>query len=161
MITEIHDVEHLFTHRMKFADPKSKRQRGRDLATFLEVFPEFMMQAAEKKEFTNDELRSFGYYDYLVSRLNRIYLNPLKKKGERRVFKIMRDGVALFHDIKDYGLKNPLDMYLTSNGNFRLARGGRRLIILRILGHDTVPVRIFENRNELAADNTKLSWEPG
>ena len=161
MITETYNVEALLAQRLEFSDQKSKRGSRRNLARFLVIFPVFMEAAKDKKVFTDEELEQFEYCDYLKTRLHPKHRNPITRWGRRHVFSIMRDGVSLYHDIKDYGLKNPLELYTTIEGRRRMSRGGRRLVIISMLGHKTVPVRIFESRTAMLNSGLDYSWKTG
>ena len=152
-------IKELLDHRRRMAR-NSKRESCRNLARFLDIFPVFLKASAEREEpFTREELRKFEYYDYLVSRLHPKHRDPITKRGERHVRKIMLDGFYLYRDIKKNGLKNPLQMYQTERGIPRMSRGGRRLMILDMLGYKTVPVMMHDSRQEMLDDKTDWSWK--
>jgi glycosyltransferase involved in cell wall biosynthesis len=143
------NVEEVCKNRVNYVEPG----KGASLRKFIEVFPPFIKYVVENQStiakivqwLPPQKLETFPYYDYLVSKLNPVDRNPLTNKGRRHCFALMRDAAKLYIDMKNNGLRNPLDIY-KYNGRFALHRGGRRLEILRQLGHKTVPCRVFESR---------------
>lgn len=137
------DVEETYANREAYGDPRKKNS----LKRFMEVFPPFIRAAADGKEFTEQELENHPYFEYLTSKLNPVDREPqLTGKGKRHVLNLMMDAIKLYHDIKENGLKNPLDLWREPDGGFTLNRGGRRLEILHLLGYKTVPCRVFKNK---------------
>jgi len=137
------DVEDMYAHRMDYVDP-AKVQGLRD---FMEVFPPFLKFVMENdREYINEELLSFKYFNYLIERLNPADREPLTNKGKRHCFALMRDVAKLYKDIKENGLRNPLDLWREGD-RFVLHRGGRRLEILHALGYGKVPCRVFKTKN--------------
>jgi glycosyltransferase involved in cell wall biosynthesis len=82
------------------------------------------------------------------------------KAGDRHVLNKMNDAKNLAHDMKDYGLKTPLEMFV-KNERLVLFRGGRRLEILHHLGVENVPVRVYANKKFFARANLPTSWKKG
>jgi glycosyltransferase involved in cell wall biosynthesis len=143
------DVEQMCINRLDYVEPG----KGISLRRFVGVFPPFIKYVAENEDVVlkitkwlpADKLKSFEYYDYLVSKLNPADKDPLTPKGSRHCLALMRDAAKLYIDIKKFGLRNPLDIYKYKN-RFALHRGGRRLEILRGLGYKKVPCRVFESK---------------
>jgi len=143
------NVKELCENRPKYANPSKRGQRN--IKRFLEVFPPFIQDIANGQEFTKEELETLPYFDYLVSR----------SKGKRLVHHKIQDAIKLFYDIKNYGLKAPLDMHYHSGDKLCLVRGGRRLVILNQLGYKKVPVRIFASYELYKRLSPSAIWEPG
>jgi glycosyltransferase involved in cell wall biosynthesis len=146
------DVEEMCVNRLNYVEPG----KGGSLKQFMKVFPLFIKYVAQKEGkpekvmqwLPANKLKTFEYYDYLVSKLNPVDRNPLTPKGSRHCLNLMRDAAKLYISLKEDGLRNPLDIYKdTKKERFSLHRGGRRLEILRQLGHKKVPCRVFESRD--------------
>jgi len=102
---------------------------------------------------TDDEFRAHPYYDYLLTG----WTEPKNEKIESRCLFHMKDGVTLYHDIKENGMKAPLEAWRDEKrGKINIHRGLRRLAIKKALGHQVVPVRLFKNREILE----KLQEDP-
>lgn len=136
---------------------------ARKLNHFMSCFPQFIDEVASGKEWTKEQKLDLPYGKYLATRVNRIHRKNgnLDRKGRRHVLKLMNDGINLYHDIKSYGLKSPVDMYFKSDNRLVLVRGRRRLVILKKLGYETVPVRKFKNREIFAKYQSSPKWNPG
>jgi len=142
MIKGCASVEELYDNRLKYTVPK----KTENIKLFMTIFPPFMQAVANGVEFTDRELEKLPYYNFLIARLNPVDRLPvLKRKGKRHVLNIMKNGINLFHDIKKNGLKTPLEFHIY-NSRLCLFKGGRRLVILKILGHETVPSLIREEK---------------
>ena len=139
------EVEDICNNRMDYCDPRKKES----LAWFMKCFNPFLEQVIkyynEGKEFTDEELEQFEYYQYHLSKLHPADKDPYTEKGKRRCRFLMRDVVNLYKDIKENGLRNPLDMWRDGD-RLVLHRGGRRLEIMRALGYRRVPCRVFKTR---------------
>ena len=155
------DVQEMCKNRLDYSDPSPRGQRN--IRRFLESFPTFMQAIADGKEFTTEELESLPYFDYLVTRLNKADRTPvLRSKGRRHVINLMRDAIKLFHDVKNYGLKSPLEFFRHSNGRrLCLVRGGRRLVILNILGVKKVAGKVYRSYSLFKRLSPKIGWYQG
>lgn len=149
-------VKDLIKNRMLFVYPGKEKS----LEWFSRTFPQFIAKVHSGASFTNDDFRKEPYYDYLKSRLHPADRDPLTKKGERRVFQLMQDAIAVYHDIKKIGLKSPLDMWRHGD-RLVLYRGGRRLEILHILGYEKVAARIFKTKQAFRNLNPSTEWNEG
>jgi len=109
---------------------------------FLKTFSPFIESLVAGKTYTDEELKDLPYYNYLVKHLHPATRDPLTPKGAMRVQEKMRDAISLYEDIRDNGLKTPLDAYKNKKERV-IIRGYRRLVIAKHLGYKKVPVRIF------------------
>lgn len=139
---KVYKTAELRNTRMQYC----RRDKLYTIQWLAEVFPEIVMRILAGEVITLEGFRKTGYYKYLVSRLNPAVRTDLvpNRKGERHVWKFFIDLQNLCKDIRDNGLKAPLDMYM-DGGHPILTRGYRRLEILYQLGVETVPVRIWRN----------------
>jgi len=154
----IFDVEELCKNRMDYVD---KRKPGQ-LKRFLEVFPPYLKEIATGKEFTNEELEKLPYYDYMIDHLNPADRVPIiTDKGKKHVIKQLRDVINLYTDIKNNGLKAPLDFWREGKTDLVLHRGGRRLEILKLLGYKSVPARVFKSKAVFRIFCPDRSWKKG
>ena len=150
-------VKDIIDNRMDFCDPRKKKS----LKWFMEVFPPFIKSIHEGKEYKTHELIKLPYYEYLLSKLNPADRVPrLTNKGKRHCINLMKDAVKVYKDIKQFGLKAPLDMFWENN-RLVLHRGGRRVEILKLLGVRKVPARIFKTRKAFRDHNPSKSWRQG
>ncbi len=137
------DVDELHKNRIMYADPK----KIDGIKILVDVVPPLVKAYLDGKKFTDADLMKFPYYDYLVSRLNPAVRNKdgsANPKGRKRCLSLMQELGRLTLDIRDNGLRSPLDMYMDGEHPV-LTRGGRRLEIIHALGWKTVPVRIWRN----------------
>lgn len=150
---KIMNVGELHDNRVAYA----KTGGEKSVEWFEQVFPPFVKQVHEGVTFTNEQLEQEPYFKYLVSKLNPKDRNPLTGKGKKRVFRLMRDAINVYHDIKENGLCNPLEGWREGK-RIAINRGGRRVEMLWILGYKTVPVRIFKNKRvfELLSKSPKI-----
>lgn len=150
----VFNVKHLCEHRLDYIHlEKAGRQKQ-----FLEVFPPFVEKIKNGVQFNRELLQKEPYFEYLVRLLHPSMRKPeLTDKGKRHVFHLMEDGIRLFHDIKDNGLKAPLDMYI-EDGRLVLHRGERRLEILRQLGRKRVPARVFKSKQAFNKLKPGKTW---
>jgi glycosyltransferase involved in cell wall biosynthesis len=152
----IFDINDISENRLDFAIQWKIDAQKR----FLKAFPPFIQKVADGQEFTKEQLVEQPYFDYLVTALNPSDRNPLTGKGKRHVLKKMRDAINLYYDIKDFGLKAPLDMWREGD-RYVLWRGGRRLEIMKILGKKTVPARIYKTKRHYQIFNAPAGWHQG
>jgi glycosyltransferase involved in cell wall biosynthesis len=134
-------VDELYDNYVNHADPNKRApDNPRGAYEFMRVFPPFTegVLSGESREFVN-----LLYYEYLTK-----HLNPLVRgtdRGHRYVIRKMKAAGTLCKDIRDNGLKTPLDIW--KNGNeLILQRGARRIVILKHLGVKEVAARIFRNK---------------
>jgi len=143
-------VKTLFKERLRFARP----ERADGIRWQEECIPPFVKAIVAGETFTDDELKKFEYYDYLVSRLNP-KVNPPEgptRKGVRHVLNLMKDMINLTYSMRDEGLRAPLDFFIrgeVENGRDRviLCRGGRRLVIAYYLGWKHILGRVWRTEH--------------
>jgi hypothetical protein len=79
----------------------------------------------------------------------------------------MRETIGIYFDIKDNGLKSPLDMWREGKDKFVLHRGWRRLIIMNELhkrglrDFSRVPVRVFKSKKIFQKYAPSPAWAEG
>jgi len=122
-----------------------------------EFFPPLVKRILKGETFTDKEIEKEPYYDYLITRLNPAVVNKdgsPTPKGKKHCISKIRDFIKLTYDLRDVGLKAPIDLYVYDkvqiiNGEKRdkviITRGSRRLAILYQLGVKTVPARVWCN----------------
>jgi len=142
------NVEKLYNNRLGCANP----QKIYGLMWLYEVMPPLIKRILAGEKFDDAKIMTLPYYNYLVSRLNPS-VNPPSgptAKGKYHCLRKVRDLIRLCYNVKNEGLKAPLDMYIIGKikdgrDSVRLTRGTRRLMILHQLGVKKVPVRVWRN----------------
>ena len=162
--SKVFTVRELCDNRMQYQCTGSEN----NLRTFLTSFPELIQEVHDKTEFgvelnfEDDDITVLPYYKYIVSRLNSSERLPtLTAKGRKHAIKKVRDAINLFYDVRDHGLKSPIDMIYDNNADLKIIRGGRRLVIINILGYKTVPVRTFRSRDVFLKYTPTPAWTNG
>ena len=84
------------------------------------------------------------YRLYLKTHLPDVDRYPLTTKGAKHVNHMVRNGRQLYADIKENGLRAPLEFYNDDN-RLVLWKGYRRLIIAHLLGMETIPCVIHKS----------------
>lgn len=154
--SKVFSVDELCDNREEFCDPRKPRPKS------IDWFPPFIKAVHEGKTFSDDELTQQPYCGYMIDQLNPADRIPvISKKGKRHVINQLKDGIKLYHDIKEHGLKAPLDMWWHNKNKLVLHRGSRRLAILKILGIDKVPCRVFKDRASFIKFSPDKSWATG
>jgi len=114
-------------------------------------FSEFTRLVLGRKEF---QLEETAYSKYLTAHLHpHDLMSGLTEKGKRRVRAKLNDAVKLIKDVRDNGIKSPLDMW-QEKGKRILRKGYRRLIILHEIGVDKMPVRIWKDEETFYKNQT-------
>lgn len=129
------------------------------MRNFLQTFPVFVTHMAEGRKWLVEELKAEPYFEYLLH-IHRRTESEDSLRTVRYILGRMRKIVRLYEDIRDYGIKAPMDMYRES-GRFILGRGNRCLEIMRQLGYENVICRLFETR-QVYLDNLSppAEWGP-
>lgn len=123
------------------------RKKGR-YHLFRKAAFQFFEDVHSGRRFSDEDLTQHPYYEYLKATYKEHRRNdPVVHK---RCLELMREGIVLYQDIKDYGMKAPLDMW-RARGKLNLYRGQRRLVIAHVLGRKNVAVRVFKDSNVLIA----------
>jgi len=150
----VFNIDELMNNRMSYIHSEKIEAQKK----FIEVYPPFIKRVAAGESFTDEKLKQFHYFNYLISRLAKSDRHPiLIKKGERRVLFLMRESIRLYNSIKEEGLRAPLDMYI-ENERLVLHRGERRLEILNILGRKRIPCRIFKDKAAFNNLRPDIEW---
>lgn len=106
---------------------------------------EFYKKINSKKTFTDEELKKQPYFNYLLS-----IRNKKNSNAEARCLEIMKSGVALYHDIKENGMMNPLELWRDKKRDkMNIHRGLKRLAVKNALGHKYVATRVYKSREAL------------
>lgn len=124
----------------------------------VEVVPPFVERILKGETFDDKKLKSLGYYDYLISRLNPLVHPPEgpTPKGVHHVLNQMKDMIKLVYSMRDNGLRAPIDLFIDGdvidrNGEKRdrvvLCRGGRRIPIAYYLGWEKLQARIWRTKH--------------
>jgi len=137
-----YSVGHLIDNFYHYYDFRKRKRYSEFRASAFQFFQEIH----DGKTFTDDELIHHPYFEHLQLTYRVRYRNTPKING--RCIEIMREGIELYHDIKQNGLRAPLEMWI-QQGKLNLYRGIRRLIIAHFIGQQNIGVRIFKNRNAL------------
>ena len=104
---------------------------------------DFFNEVHSGKTFTDNELREHPYFQYLLAGRNNL---ETPQNISRCIFH-MRDGIAVYHDIKKNGMRMPLEVWRDEKRDkMNIHRGLRRLAIKNALGHKRMPTRIYKNR---------------
>lgn len=150
--SHIFDMRELIDNRLDYADPR----KVESCKEFLRVFPPFIERVALGETFTDEALEVTSYYAYMISKLNPVDRDPLTSKGKRHALNLIKREIKIFYDIRDFGLKAPLDMWREGPEKFVLNRGGRRVEMLKVLDRKTVPVRIFKTKEIFRTHNSPV-----
>ena len=148
------NVKTLHESRLRFAG--SVKADG--IRWQVEVVPPFVKRILNEEKFDDKKLKTLGYYDYLVSRLNPLVHPPEgpTPKGVRHVLNQMKDMIKLVYSMENEGLRAPIDLFITGdiiekNGEKRdrvvLCRGGRRIPIAYYLGWEKIQARIWRTKH--------------
>jgi len=120
------------------------RRKAKRMKYFLQVYPSFIEKVSKKENWTDEELRNEPYFEY-IAKGHKHGGSACSPKLTRKVLGIMRFAIRLYKDIKEYGVKAPLDIYRDAPNSQRinLGRGNQRLEIMRQLGYKDVISRLI------------------
>jgi hypothetical protein len=158
----IFGMDEIMGQLMNFADRRRPGRAERRMKT-LPPFVERIANQELSSPFEEQQLRDDPWFAYLCE----LYPTWRKSKREARVLQIMRETVKLFHDIKENGLKSPLDMWREGKDRLILHRGWRRLIIMHELhkrglrDFSRVPVRVFKSKAIFQKYAPSPKWAEG
>ncbi|MBD3293837.1 MAG: hypothetical protein GF393_13010, partial [Armatimonadia bacterium] len=160
----IFDIDDLMARLLDYAD---RRRPGR-AEKRIKILPEFVRKVADGTQFDDAALELEPYFAYLVELLNpRDRIPKLTRKGKRHVIKLMREMERLYADIRDNGLKSPLDMWREGKDRMVLHRGWRRLIIIAELHRRglrdfaRVPIRVYKSKEIFQKYSASTAWNAG
>jgi len=128
--------EHRVNHRNFL-----KINPAKAIENFFEFFRIFVQRTLYEKTF---DVRQTAYFQYLIVHLNPVWLMPLTQRGINHAMRKAQDSIDLINDIKQNGMKDPLDMWY-SKGKLKIIRGYRRLVILEVMGVREMKVRVWPN----------------
>lgn len=129
-------VEQIINDFQNFAQPHKVNR----LLWFKVCFPRFLMDYQQLNGATDEQLRGYDYYNYLMAARKRDH-----PRARAACYKTMRDDLDAFFDIAAKGMRNPLTMIVV-DGNYILVKGYRRLFMLRELGIEKVACRVHKSR---------------
>jgi len=109
---------------------------------FIKAYSEVINKVNEGHVFSGDEVDT-DYWDYLKSYHASWREEPISDEAYSQLKKKFFDGINLFHDIKENGMRNPLEIR-KKNGKRHLSKGNRRLVILKILGIPQARVNVID-----------------
>lgn len=158
----IFGMDEIMGQLMDFADRRRPGRAERRMKT-LPLFVEKIANQELNSPFEEQQLRDDPWFAYLCE----LYPTWSKEHRERRVLQIMRETIKIYHDIKDNGLKSPLDMWREGKDKLVLHRGWRRLIIMHELhkrglrDFSRVPVRVFKSKLIFQKYAPSPAWADG
>lgn len=145
-------IDEIMSNLMDYAD---NRRPGR-AEERMRVMPQFIELIADGEQFDDARLKADPYYKYLQD----------TGCGEAKSLFLMQEIITLYHDIKDNGLKSPLDMWREGK-KFILHRGWRRLLIMNCLHKrgirqfPRVCVKLFKTKEIFRRYNSSKLWSSG
>jgi len=128
-VRSVESVEQLWESRAEIMQ-RNKRHRVEKL---FETFLEMVENLARGEEYDPDRMRSSPWFQYIRQYYQHWQEEPLSERADRELRERMQDGIDLFHDIKQNGMRDPLEMFM-DRGKRNLILGNRRLVILHVLG---------------------------
>jgi glycosyltransferase involved in cell wall biosynthesis len=129
-----------------------KASPNKAVENFFESFRDFTRKVLDGRDFDPNQT---DYYNYETAHLNPHDLLPTPtNKGRRHVKHKMINAIKLITDIRDNGLKDPLEMWLDKKGNRILRKGFRRLTILKELGVHKFPVMVWRDEETFWRNQT-------
>jgi hypothetical protein len=134
-VNTVESVEALWQFRMEIA----QRRKRRRLARFYRIFLELIRDVAAGKTYTLEQMRGSPWWRHLRPMYRSWSDNPLSEKAVRQLQQRFQDSIDLFHDVREHGVRDPLEMFWADGGRY-LILGYRRLVICHVLGVETVDV---------------------
>lgn len=128
-----------------------KASPKKSIENFFKSFRPFVRMVLDNKEF---KIEDTDYFKYLLTHLNPHDLLPkLTRKGKRRAIHKAKDAINLIRDIRENGMKDPVDMWLDNEVRI-MRKGYRRLVILKELGVFQMAVRIWKDEETFYKNQT-------
>ena len=131
----VESVEELWANRSQLWQ-HNKPHRIRDMQNKL---LEVIKNVAAGKTYDDARMKKSEWYQYIRSYYKAWRQEPLSPKAERELKIRFHDSIHLFHDIKENGIKYPLEAYMHEGKRYLLI-GNRRLVIAYVLGIPTVEI---------------------
>lgn len=136
-VRRVHDVAELWSQRYDLMQPNKRRR----LRRFYDAFPPVIEAVHAGKTFSADDMRSDPYFEYLRCYHKSWQEQPLSTKADFQMRARFMDAIKLYHDIRDNGMRDPLEFICPSYmEHCHIIRGYRRLVILHTLGVKTADV---------------------
>jgi len=120
---------------MEIANPRKVNR----LRLFYELFGNLVNEWMNGKHYSDEEIVLSPYFKYLRAYHSVWMKEPMSDRVKREIIRRWRDGEQLFYDIKQNGMKNPIEMLLDGKDTY-IRRGNRRLTILKVLGTEFADV---------------------
>jgi len=155
----IFDINELKEHMLEFADKRRPGRAERRLATL----PDFVRRIADDD--LPEDFTTHPWFDHLCD----LYRGWSMEHRKARVLQIMAETVRIYADIRDHGLKSPLDMWREGDG-LVFNRGWRRFFIMwelhtrGIRDFSKIPVRVASSREAFVKYNPQPDakhWSAG
>jgi len=137
----IFDINELKEHMLEFADKRRPGRAERRLATL----PDFVRRIAEDD--LPKDLSTHPWFDHLCE----LYGGWSMERRRVRVLQIMEETIRMYADIRDHGMKSPMDFWREGKG-LVFNRGWRRFFIIWELhtrglrDFSRVPARVASSR---------------
>lgn len=138
----IFDINELKEHMLDFADKRRPGRAERRLATL----PDFVKRIADNT--LPEDFTTHPWFDHLCD----LYGGWSYEHRKQRVLQIMNETIAIYADIRDHGLKQPLDMWREGKTKIVFNRGWRRFFIMwelhtrGIRNFAKIPARVASSR---------------
>ena len=157
----IFGMDEIMSELNRYEDPRHPGRGAKRTAAFLGI----INRIADGEELDDDAFQADPCYEYFAM----LHRHPKRSETyvHRRSMQLMREWKKLFNDIKDNGLKSPLDMWRRGRDKFLLCRGWRRLIIMYVLHQrrlrdfSRVPVRVFKSKRIFQIYAPSPKWAEG
>jgi hypothetical protein len=138
-------IDEFYDNFIKHYHPEKRSEDNpRGAYEFYKTFPPFVLSVLGGEIYTDEELESLPYFDYLVKHLHPGTRDPLTPKGKRHAMEQIKGGISLINDIKNNGMNIPIDVY-KNNGELIIKKGDRRIVILKHLKCKWFVGRVFRN----------------
>lgn len=156
----IFDIKELKEHMLDLAD---KRRPGR-AENRLQTLPDFVKRIADGN--LPEDFTTHPWFDHLCS----LYGGWSYERRKARVLEIMNETVKMYDDIKEHGLKSPLDMWREGKKRIVFNRGWRRFFIMWELhtrglrDFSNIPARVAASREAFIKYNPQPNakhWTAG
>ena len=129
-------VPKLWEHRIDIAHPKKIKR----LTLFYEIFEKLCREWLDGKRYTDDKVMQTDYFKYLQGYHKSWQEVPLSERAKKQIIWRWREGRRLLFDIKEKGMKDPIEMITDERKRTYIYKGNRRLTILKVLGIEIADV---------------------
>lgn len=132
----VDNVEELWEQRYDLMQP-NKRKR---LRRFYDAFPPVIAAVHANRSFDADAMRADPYFEYLRCYHKSWQEEPLSQAADAQMRNRFLDAINLYNDIKQNGMRDPLELICPQMEHCHIIRGYRRLVILHVLDVKTAEV---------------------